>query len=136
MTLVDALPSKLQCDKLLIPLGKSILTISKPSKDNISLLDGIVASGRLSSDARARLIQSAVNQVLSQHGKGHDIFANWLQAWSKGHPEEFRTCVAPMLDLLGSDKVESLEKLTQMSLKVRNLSKTHLTSRPRSQKPW
>lgn len=117
VSIMESLPSKAHITKLLVPLAKKLLPSFK-EPENRPLLTAIILSGRVPSSDRQVIIQAAVSYLFDSNKNTGPAIGKWLASYAKEHTEDFKASVAPLLSTLEDEKLEELEKLCQLTLKV------------------
>lgn len=112
---IETLPSKAAAGKLLVPLAKKLLASKAP--DN-QLLTSITFSDKLLLADREIIIQTAFNCFANAKEVDQAAYGNWLALCGKEHAEVFKSSITPLIDTLEPEKINELESLTELTLKV------------------
>jgi hypothetical protein len=115
---IDSLPEKLSVAKLIVPLAKKIIGSSKLLESHVDVLSSLVSCSGHDSSGRRLIIQVAINQMSSGSKKTYKVLGSWLKTCAERHTEDFKAAVVPLIEMLGHGRIDALENLTQLSLKV------------------
>jgi hypothetical protein len=115
MSHIETLPSKAAAGKLLVPLAKKLL--ASKVFDN-QLLTSITFSDKFPLPDREIIIQTAINCFSNAKKVDQAAYGKWLALCGKEHAEAFKSSVIPLIDTLEPEKINELESVTELTLKV------------------
>ena len=115
---MQSLPSNITSKGLLVPITQKLLAAKSVSEDQLALLTVLLYSEQVFMTERHAAIQSATKQYCKATQAAKPLIGRWLTTLSKEHPDDFRSAIAPLQEILESRTISELENLLQSTLTV------------------